>query len=184
MEISILKTREDIEQMLVLQAENLEEALSANDVQQDGFLTVKHDLALMEEMVAKEPQVIIKDQGKIVAYVLAMPRSMRNAIPILIPFFDQLDLISYQQTPLKNCTYVLNGQVCVARSHRGKGTFDMLLRGMQHYLSEKYQYCVTEIAHRNARSIRAHERVGFQTIDSYTSPEGEHWSVVLWDWQK
>ena len=183
MEISTLQSKEDSQQLLALQAANLGTHLSPEEAKEQGFLTVQHHIELLEKMRALEPQVVIKEEGQIVAYVLAMPRSMRNDIPILIPFFDQLDLIQFQGLPLKDTSYILNGQVCVDKSHRGKGTFDLLFQGMKSYLSDRYNYVVTEIAQRNTRSLRAHSRVGFQTIDTYTSPEGEDWAVVLWDWK-
>lgn len=182
MEIDILKSDQDIHQMLALQAANMEASVQAETAKKEGFLTVQHNYDLIAEMVAKEPQVVIKDEGQIVAYVLAMPKSMRNSIPILVPFFDQLDTMSYNGQSLKEVNYILNGQVCVAKSHRGKGVFDLLFKGMKQYLSEKYSCVVTEIAQRNTRSLKAHQRVGFQVLSNYISPQGEDWAVVLWEW--
>jgi predicted GNAT superfamily acetyltransferase len=182
MEIDILKSDQDIRQMLALQSANLEASIQPHTALKEGFLTVRHNYDLIAEMQAKEPQVIIRDQGQIVAYLLAMPKCMRNSIPILVPFFDQLDRMHYNGRSLKEVNYILNGQVCVAKSHRGKGTFDLLFKGMKQYLAEKYTYVVTEIAQRNTRSLKAHQRVGFQVLSNYISPQGEDWAVVLWDW--
>ena len=42
-----------------------------------------------------------------------------------------------------------------------------------------YDFMVTEVAARNTRSLRAHERVGFETLRVYDDPEtGEGWHVV------
>ena len=182
MEIDILKSDQDIHQMLALQSANLEASIQPQAALKEGFLTVQHDYNLIAEMLAKEPQVVIRDQGQIDAYLLAMPKSMRSSIPILVPFFDQLDRIHYNGRCLKDINYILNGQVCVAKSHRGKGTFDLLFKGMKQHLCKKYTYVVTEIAQRNTRSLKAHQRVGFQVLNNYISPQGEDWAVVLWDW--
>jgi len=41
-----------------------------------------------------------------------------------------------------------------------------------------FDYIITEISTRNHRSIRAHEKVGFETIKEYES-DGKEWKIVL-----
>jgi hypothetical protein len=46
----------------------------------------------------------------------------------------------------------------------------------------RYDFTVTEIAERNTRSIRAHERVGFRTLHTYHDERAaEVWRVVVLD---
>ncbi|MEO6037302.1 MAG: GNAT family N-acetyltransferase, partial [Saprospiraceae bacterium] len=63
--------------------------------------------------------------------------------------------------------------------YRGQGIFDGLYRKMQVVCASDYDFTVTEIAARNTRSLRAHERVGFETLHVYDDPlTGETWHVV------
>ena len=44
----------------------------------------------------------------------------------------------------------------------------------------EYDLCVTEIATRNQISVRAHEKMGFEPISTY-SDDREEWVIVAWD---
>ena len=47
-----------------------------------------------------------------------------------------------------------------------------------------YDFTVTEVAERNTRSLRAHERVGFQTLHTYPDAlAGEVWRVIVLDFR-
>jgi RimJ/RimL family protein N-acetyltransferase len=48
-------------------------------------------------------------------------------------------------------------------------------------MQSSYDFVLTEIATRNTRSIRAHEKVGFQLLHRF-SDEKEQWDIVVWDW--
>jgi predicted GNAT family acetyltransferase len=70
--------------------------------------------------------------------------------------------------------------VCVDREHRGKGLLARLYEQLRVSLGEDFDLCVTEIATRNRVSVRAHERMGFETISTYTDMR-EEWVIVAWD---
>ena len=78
-------------------------------------------------------------------------------------------------------TYFVMGQVCVAKDFRGQQVFSDLYQKMKTEMSSHFDCIVTEIATRNTRSIRAHEKVGFETIHIYED-ETEEWAIVAWDW--
>jgi L-amino acid N-acyltransferase YncA len=75
---------------------------------------------------------------------------------------------------------MVGGQVCVDRAFRGQGLLKRLYHQIRVSLPSSYELCVTEIALRNQVSIRAHEKIGFQTIATY-SDEREQWAVVAWE---
>jgi RimJ/RimL family protein N-acetyltransferase len=77
--------------------------------------------------------------------------------------------------------YVM-GQICIDRSYRGLGLFDDLYGAHRENLRSRYDRVVTEVAIRNARSMRAHLRVGFREILRY-SDATDDWSVIAWDWK-
>ena len=47
--------------------------------------------------------------------------------------------------------------------------------------SDKFEICLTEVSANNLRSMRAHEKVGFQTIHKYRDTTDD-WNIILWSW--
>ncbi|MCE9667109.1 GNAT family N-acetyltransferase [Myxococcus stipitatus] len=180
-EVGAARDRADLEQILSLQRENLKQALSADEMRAQGFVTVEHDLAALERMHALGPSVVARHGGQVVAYALTMPRECRDLMPVLVPMFDLLDRLEYQGRPMKDVPFYVMGQVCVGKAHRGQGLFDQLYAVHRELYRERYALLVTEIATRNLRSMRAHARVGFQVLHTYRDATDE-WAVVGWDW--
>lgn len=172
----------DIHQILTLQQVNLPASITSEELEDQGFVTVQHTVELLLDMNAAEPQVIAKDGEQLVGYALVMLPGFAHRVPVLVPMFELLNTLIYQGRKLADCTYYVVGQVCVAKSHRGQGVFDGMYQQHQRQMSDRYDFVITEIATRNRRSLRAHARVGFETIHRYTAPNGEEWDIVLWDW--
>ena len=167
-----LATEADLPQILALQAANLEPALVDT---KDGFVTVVHTPEILARMHALQPSVVARHGGRVVAYALSMPRETRALLPLLAPFFAKLDDL------LPNDRWYVMGQVCVDRAHRGSGVFDALFAAHRAHYAASFECLVTEIATRNVRSLRAHARVGFETILTYRDDTDE-WVVVAWRW--
>ncbi|PHN04761.1 GNAT family N-acetyltransferase [Flavilitoribacter nigricans] len=173
---------EDIHQILGLQRVNLPTSISNEELEDQGFVTVRHTVELLSDMNAAEPQIIAKDGDQVVGYALVMLPAFAERVPVLVPMFELLDSLSFKDRILADCNYYVIGQVCVAKSHRGQGVFDGLYVQHHKQMSGRYDFVITEIATRNRRSLRAHARVGFKTIHQFTAPDGEAWDIVLWDW--
>jgi hypothetical protein len=74
------------------------------------------------------------------------------------------------------------GQICIADGYRGRGIFDGLYRAMAGAYRDRYDFTVTEVAARNTRSLRAHARAGFRTLQVYAdTTTGEEWHVIVLD---
>jgi hypothetical protein len=176
-----LAKRGDLGGVLDLQAANHRDVASAAA---DGFVTVRHTREDLAAMHALAPSVVSVDDetdprsrsvddddgGRVLGYALVMLRESRELLPILEPMFARLDA-------MRLGNYYLMGQVCVAAAHRGTGMFGALYDGHAEHYGPKYDLIVTEIATRNVRSMRAHEKVGFEVIDVYED-EVESWSIV------
>ncbi len=178
-----LAQSEDIEQMLALQKENLSQNISRQEAIEQGFLTVQHNFALLEKMNLLAPSVIAQAEGKVVGYCLAMLPRFQQDIPILAPMFEMFQTIDYQDKMLSKYQYLVMGQVCVSKDYRGLGIFDKMYAHLKETYKDRYEMLITEVATRNTRSMRAHQRVGLQPVHEYTSKEGENWAVMLWDWR-
>jgi GNAT superfamily N-acetyltransferase len=175
---------EDLHQILALQQRNLEEGLSPREVRDQGFVTVRHDFALLRSMNDAAPHIIAVSDGQVVGYALVMLRSFRDRIPILQPMFATLGRLTYRERPVNGYHYCIMGQVCIDKPWRGQGVFGGLYQALRRHYSEEYDLVITEVAQRNGRSIRAHEKVGFELLHRYPAADGEVWDLILWDWQK
>ena len=174
-----VSTRAEVRQILELQAANLPGALSPEVIASQGFVTVRHDLAVLQRMNDAAPSVIARADGQVVGYALVMLREFASDVPVLRPMFARLDGLSWQSRPLRdNPRWFVMGQICVAAAHRGQGLVDGLYATMKAIYRPHYDFTVTEIAERNTRSRRVHERVGFQTFHTYPDDTtGETWHV-------
>lgn len=181
LEYGIVAKPEEVDQILALQALNHFSALDEAQMLGQGFLTVKHEPALLHLMNQTAPSVVAKDGDQVVAYALMMPRSFGDQIPVLIPMFEVIESLSWRGKSLKDqISWFVMGQVCVGAGYRGIGVFDGLYKALNDEYADTYELIITEIAERNTRSIKAHERVGFQTLHVYEDENTkEIWRLVI-----
>jgi ribosomal protein S18 acetylase RimI-like enzyme len=186
LQFTTVSSPREVQQILDLQALNHASTLSAEVMADQGFLTVRHDPEVLQHMNEVAPAVIAKDAGVLAGYALVMPREFAPRVPILAPMFDMLASLVWKGAVLRdNPRWFVMGQICVAESYRGQGIFDGLYAHMKTAYGSRYDFTVTEVAERNTRSIRAHERVGFETMHVYPDETtGEVWRVVVLDLQQ
>jgi predicted GNAT superfamily acetyltransferase len=173
------ESEKDLQGILDLQQQNHLSTVSSID---EGFLFVRHDLEVLTKMQSFAPQIICKDGDEVVAFTLAMTADCKGDVPALIPMFDVFDQIPFKGSCVSDFKYIVVGQVCVGKNHRGMGVFDKNYQTYKETFQEKFDFAITEISTRNPRSIRAHTRIGFREIYQYTDHSGENWSIVIWDW--
>jgi GNAT superfamily N-acetyltransferase len=180
-----VRNSREVEQILALQALNHRDTVDAETAAREGFTSVRHDPAVLQAMNRTHPSAVAWSGEQLAGYCLMMPREFRDRVPILDPMFALLDGLSWRGEPLAtNPRWFVMGQVCVAKDFRGQGVFDRLYQALREAWSGEYDFTVTEISQQNPRSLRAHRRVGFQTLQVYPDPvTGERWEVVVWDWR-
>ncbi|HWD88951.1 MAG TPA: GNAT family N-acetyltransferase [Mucilaginibacter sp.] len=174
------QTDADFEQILSLQRTNHYTAISQEILDREGFVYAEHTLEQLKTMAEHSPQIIALAGEKVVGYTLSMTSAMKDHISSLTPMFEQFDECIYKGKPLHDHPFVVGGQVCVAEGFRGMGVFAGLYHALAEQVNDKYRICVTEIARRNPRSLRAHQKMGFEVIRIY-SVQGETWDIVAWD---
>ena len=179
---TVTTTVEELQQILQLQQENFIENIDESEIRSQGFVTVHHDLATLKRMHSLAPNVIIKDGETVVGYALTMLQECRQFIPALEPMFSQFGKLSWENKPLNSYRFYVMGQVCIAKAYRGKGLFEQLYEHHKKIYQNQFDLFVTEIAVRNPRSLRAHEKVGFKTIHTHRDALDE-WVIVAWDWK-
>lgn len=175
-------SEEDLQGILALQKANLTSALSIEEVQTQGFVTVAHTYTQLKNLNDREKHIIAKENNMVVAYLLAMTSLSKSDIPILVPMFDEFDKIAYSGKKVASSDYIVVGQVCVDKKFRRQGIVDKCYNTYKEYYKTKYSFAITEIAAANTRSLNAHSRIGFEEIHRYIDPNGLEWIIVLWNW--
>ena len=169
-------TIDELEQIRTLQLQNSSQNITSEEKLQEGFVTVQHTVALLQQMNTACAHIIAKDEEKVVGFALVMISSFRNEIEVLTPMFERID----SHIPAGK-SYVIMGQVCVDKNYRKQGIFRGLYDFYKTQLQQEFDFLITEVAAINLRSMSAHESIGFKTIDSYEE-DGINWNIMLWDW--
>ena len=172
---SRVSQKQQLSQILEIQQKNTKKGLSARDIRAEGFVTVIHELELLEKMNKICPHIIASNNQRVIGYALAMDPTFRRDISVLAPLFELTDEL------LASRKYLVMGQICIDKPFRGKGVF----RGMYEYyrdqLSPEYECLVTEVALENQRSMMAHKTIGFETLHKRTDC-GKDWQTLIWEW--
>jgi GNAT superfamily N-acetyltransferase len=169
---------EELDAILALQQKYHKDTLNPDEKAADGFLTIRHSREWLQQMHDLVPSVIAVEGNELAGYALVMSAECRRLIPALEPMFAQFDLIRYGGRPLSDYNYYVIGQICVAAEYRGKGVFDGLYTKHRELFSSRFDFAVTEISTSNGRSLRAHERAGFEVVHRHKDSTDD-WVVVL-----
>lgn len=176
----IASSEQHFEQILQVQKQNLFSTISEEQQAQQGFVFAEHTIPLLKMMAAHLPQVIAVNNGTVVGYNLAMPVSMKNELPSLVPMFTEFERSQYRGWPLTTYRFMVGGQVCVDKDFRGQGLLRRLYHETRNRLPPGYQLCVTEVAARNSVSLKAHQKMGFEVVSTYHDGK-ELWKVMVWN---
>ena len=165
----------ELSEILKLQEANLLNNLSEEVKKEQGFVTVYHDMAILQTMHNIHPHIIASYNDVLIGYALSMSRKFSNDIPVLAPMFSKI-----KASEKRDSNYLIMGQVCVAKDFRGKGVFRGLHDHMKQLFTDVYDCIITEINIKNSRSMNAHDAIGFQELVRYDF-EGEIWVVMFVD---
>jgi L-amino acid N-acyltransferase YncA len=171
----------DLEGILSLQRENLSTRLSQEEKNEQGFVTIQHNLEQLQAMLAIAPHVLAKENDQVVGYVLAMTLASREVVPLLVPLFENFDQSEIGGKKVTSYRPMVVGQVCVGKSQRGTGLFDKLYAAYREEYASTYDFAITSVALSNYRSLAAHQRIGFKIIHTFQDSLNP-WAIVCWDW--
>lgn len=181
MEIKLVESSDELLQILKLQYANHFDNVPHELIVKNGFVTVLHDINSLSRMNKSARQIIASENGKVIGYALVMLREFRDQIAILRPMFDAFDKTLYKGSKLSDLSYYVMGQVCIAHKYRGQGIFEALYQKHKEIYSSQFELCLTEVSTSNPRSLKAHQKVGFEVVSTFTDSTDE-WSVIAWDW--
>jgi hypothetical protein len=171
----------ELEGIKKLQQDNLKKNLGDQEAETEGFVTAEYTMEFLERMHGESPSVIAKDGDGIAGYALVAVKAIRHEHDLLGDLFDSIDKIRYHNRLLKDAKYVVVGQLCVSKNYRGLGLVQKMYQHFKHTLSTEFDYCITDVAKDNPRSLKAHLNSGFHIIDTLLYG-GLGWDIVLWDW--
>ena len=166
--------RDELEQILAIQKRNLRSELSEDVKINEGFLTVSHNLDVLNKMNETCPHIIAKSGSTVAGYALCMHPKHANDIPVLKPMFKKIN--SLIDNKIK---YMAMGQICIDQAFRRKGVFSGLYNFMRDQLKDNYDLIITEVDSDNVRSLGAHYKVGFNDMLVYQSG-GRTWHLIQW----
>ena len=184
--INTVQSEEDLLAIIALLQANLRSNLSLDMQSSDGFLSIEFELDFLRKMNQLTPSIIAKDStSKLVGYALVMLPGIALELPEFAELISLINILEYKGKPLRNYTYYIMGQICIANGFRGQKIFDRMLLKHRELYADRYQLLITDVSDKNVRSLRAHARVGFETIYSYKYTSlNETWHIILWDWHK
>lgn len=177
-----VSTQKELEQIQQLNRQNLKQSLSAEEIEQEGFLSWFYSLELLQQLHRLAPSIVVKDNDDVIGYALVTLKEACDFHPDLQTMIANLQSVYYQDKLLMTYDFYIMGQVCVDKKYRGRGVFKLLYEHHKLTYSHTYPLLVTEISTNNKRSVRAHEKLGFENIFTYRDSLDE-WSVVVWNWR-
>lgn len=172
----------ELEQILALQSINLKQHISEKERQEQGFVTMQFTMNMLEGMHSLAPSIVIKnDDNNVVAYAISFLKEGRKLYPQMEPMFRHFETMKWKGKRFTDLNYYIMGQICVAKEIRGMGAVDLLYQKHREVFASRFDCIVTEISQSNLRSLKAHQRVGFERISTHRD-EIDQWHVVAWDW--
>ena len=181
LQATLVTSSYELEQIHQLNQLNIKHHVDEKTQVDEGFVSWLYPVSLLQQMHELAPAVIIKEGETVAGYALTTLREAGAFHPDLRIMFKNLETVQYQGRPLSDHHFYCMGQICVAKAYRGKGLVGLLYQKHKEVYGRQYDFILTEIATRNIRSIKAHEKIGFRTIHTYRDHMDE-WAVVIWDW--
>ncbi|MDQ3551335.1 MAG: GNAT family N-acetyltransferase [Bacteroidota bacterium] len=177
-----VSNKDEIHQIHALNQKNLRQNLTPCIQKEEGFVSWLYSIELLEKMHHLAPSVIIKDGDIVAGYALTTLKESAEFHPDLQIVFQNLQKLQLNNQPIFNYRFYCMGQICISKEYRGKGLVNMLYQKHKEIYYKEYDFILTDIATRNSRSMKSHQKIGFKTIHSYVDNIDE-WDVVIWDWK-
>ena len=178
LQIKLVSIDNEIPQIKSLQEKNLRQHLTNKEAAEQGFLTASYSLEYLKEMNAAFPSVIAKDGELVVGYAMITTHAVRDGHDLLKDLFNNIDRCRFEGRLLRDASYVVVGQLCVAKEYRGLNLVSKMYDFFADAVRDRYDYIATDVDCDNHRSLKAHAKAGFQVIDSLVYG-GKKWDIVI-----
>ena len=158
----------DFESLALLQNANLASNLPAGE-RQSGFLSVgfsAEQFACMSEDLAVVVAVL---DGDVKAFLCASTVEFNQAVALPAAMIARFPRAKYHGQPLSTLTLCIVGPVCIDQSLRGQGVLSRLYDYFFAIAPQEFDIAVVFVSADNLASIKAHEKLGLETIDEFES---------------
>lgn len=172
----------DLERIIALQKLNHPTAVAADLWETQGFVTMEYTVQQLQIMCGQYRHVVAKHNHAVVGYALILLKEHSTSFPFLRDMFQDIEAGFYDGKPLRESRYFVMGQICVEEGFRGKGVFKKLYHQLREQMRTDFDFVITEVSTRNGKSMRAHEKLGFEDIKPEETGSSE-WKVIAWDWR-
>ncbi|MEO0733108.1 MAG: GNAT family N-acetyltransferase [Bacteroidota bacterium] len=180
--ITLARKKTELRQIIALQKANLRITISEETAREQGFVTAVHTMESLQKLNDGAAAAIAKIGSRVVGYALAMKREFAADVPSLTFLFAEQDEVIYRGKRFGDASYLVMGQVCVAAEASGQKIVDRMYRYLRGCYALHYDYLQTAIDARNTRSLRVHERIGFEVMHRFSDEQGRDWVLVTWPW--
>ena len=178
----LVTSEEEFAGIIELSKANLVSNLPAETKAKEGFVTWVYTKEALQALHAVIPSVIVKDGDTVVGYALSLSPACVDVYPPMAGTHKKVSAISYKGIPLGRQRVYYCGQICVSEGYRGQGLVNMLYQFHRKHFGNQFDRLVTEISTANPRSLKAHQKIGFQVIETHVDDMDE-WDIVLWNWE-
>lgn len=159
---------EDIDEILELHARYQVDTINEDD-KKDGFITTAFTKEQLTSLIEDEQGLFLaKQDGKVVAYVMAASWQYWSAWPMFVHMIKDLHTVKFNNMTLTVDNSYQYGPVCVDKSVRGSGALEKIFDFAREQMSKRYPILVTFINKINPRSFEAHTRkLGLEVVKEF-----------------
>ena len=149
-------TIDDIEEVLNLHYRYQIDSISEQD-KADGFITTAFTKTHLQSLIEQENGLFVaRNNDQIVAYAMAASWSYWSQWSMFEFMIENLDDSKCLGEEINSINSYQYGPVCVDKSVRGKGVFELIFNYSLNEMSKRYPIMVTFINKINPRSYQAH----------------------------
>ncbi|EPC4489306.1 N-acetyltransferase family protein [Serratia liquefaciens] len=169
----------DIEQVMALLKRYQVETISDED-KKEGFVTTKLTYAQMVELIEQEHGLFIaKQEGKVVAFVMAASWNFWAPWPLFQHMIGRLGEYEFAGHVLSVENSYQYGPICIDVSVRGSGVLEALFAFARECMSHRFEVLVTFVNKVNPRSFAAHTRkLGLKVLNEFTFNKNNYYWMV------
>lgn len=156
----------DFESLVLLQNANLASNLPAGE-RQSGFLSVGFSAEQFAAMNDNFAVVVAVQQEQVKAFLCASTVEFNQAVALPAAMIARFPRAKYQGQALSRSSVCIVGPVCIDQSLRGQGVLSRLYDCFFAIAPKEFDIAVVFVSADNLASIKAHEKLGLETIDEF-----------------
>ncbi|MBY0358347.1 MAG: hypothetical protein K2W82_10135 [Candidatus Obscuribacterales bacterium] len=169
---------DDYAKIVELQNRNLASVLSSEAAKADGFLSGSFNAEQFAAMNSDLAVVVCLEQERLLGFLCASTIEFSKEYAIPAAMIKRYESCLYAGIALSEYNSCVCGPVCIEKSQRGLGLLAKLYQSLFELLPEKYNLAAVLIALNNHRSLVAHQKLGFETVDRFPFNQAEFHTLV------